>query len=64
MACAHIPTCPLFSLFTMKSSLSVWQQHYCNDKFDECNRYQLSHAGERVPPNLLPNGRSLEVRKP
>ena len=64
MACAHTPTCPLFSLFTMKSSLKVWQDHYCMDKFEECNRFQLAHAGERVPPNMLPNGRSLQQRTP
>jgi hypothetical protein len=48
----------------MKSSLKVWQDHYCLDKFQECNRFQLAHAGERVPPNMLPNGRALQVRSP
>jgi hypothetical protein len=60
MECAHIPTCPLFPLFKMKSSLSVWQDYYCRGKFEECNRYRLAHAGDRVPPNMLPNGRTLD----
>jgi hypothetical protein len=60
MACSHISTCPLFPLFTLKASLSVWQVHYCNGKFETCERLKLSKAGQRVPPNLLPNGKSLD----
>jgi hypothetical protein len=60
MACPHVATCPLFPLFTLKASLSVWQIHYCNGQFETCERHRLGKNGTRVPPNLLPNGRTLE----
>ncbi len=63
MACPHIPGCPLFPLFSMKSSLSVWQTHFCQGQFETCERYRLGRAGTRVPPNMLPNGKSLELAR-
>jgi hypothetical protein len=61
MACTHITSCPLFPQFTLKASLNVWQVHYCNGDFEKCARLKLSKAGQRVPPNLLPNGKSLDL---
>jgi hypothetical protein len=61
MACSHANTCPLFPLFSLKASLSVWQLHYCNGQFENCERLKRAKAGERVPPNLLPNGKSLDL---
>ncbi len=60
-SCPNLSSCPLYPLFTLKSSLGVWQTHYCNAKYDRCERYRLAQAGTRVPPNLLPNGKTLEV---
>ncbi len=60
MSCSHVSSCPLFSLFTLKASLSVWQIHYCNGQFETCERLKLARQGQRVPPNLLPNGKSLD----
>ena len=64
MSCPNARGCPLFPLFQMKSSLSVWQTHYCDAAYDTCERYKLATSGVRVPPNLLPNGRSLEIAPP
>jgi hypothetical protein len=61
MDCPHLSSCPLFPLFTMKASLSVWQVHYCKGQFESCSRLKLSKAGQRVPPNLLPNGKTLDL---
>ncbi len=61
MACTHISSCPLFPLFALKASLSVWQIHYCNGEFESCERLKLSKAGARVPPNMLPNGKHLDI---
>jgi hypothetical protein len=60
MSCSHAATCPLFPLFTLKASLAVWQVHYCDGRFESCERLKLAKAGQRVPPNLLPNGKSLD----
>jgi hypothetical protein len=45
----------------MKSSLGVWQTHYCENAFETCARYQLAQQGTRVPPNLLPSGKQLNL---
>ncbi len=59
--CPNLSSCPLYPLFTLKSSLGVWQTHYCSAGYVACARYKLMQAGTRVPPNLLPNGKTLEV---
>jgi hypothetical protein len=61
MSCPNEKGCPLFPLFTMKASLSVWQDFYCRRNFAACERLRLSQQGTRVPPNLLPNGKILEL---
>jgi hypothetical protein len=60
MPCAHVTTCPMYALFTVKESLRVWQIHYCNGRFEGCARLKLARAGEGVPQNLLPNGTTLD----
>lgn len=61
MSCPNETGCPLFPLFTMKASLRVWQDFYCKQNHEGCERYRLSRLGNRVPPNLLPNGKTLEL---
>lgn len=60
-SCPRISSCPLFEQFSMKSSLKVWQAYYCEGAFDRCARWKLVQANAPVPPNLLPNGRVLDV---
>ena len=62
MKCPNTQGCPLFPLFKMKSSLGVWQTHYCENAYETCARYKLAKDGVRVPPNLLPNGRELNLQ--
>lgn len=62
MSCSNAAGCPLFPLFTLKASLAVWQVHYCDGQFENCERLKLAKAGQRVPPNLLPNGKSLDPK--
>ena len=61
MACARISGCPLYKAFAMKSSLRVWKTYYCEGDFNRCERLKVANAGASVPPNMLPNGRMLEV---
>lgn len=60
-SCPRVPTCPLFARFKVKSSLAVWQSFFCEGTYDRCERYKLAAVGHAVAPNLLPNGRLLEV---
>lgn len=60
-SCPRIVSCPLFARFRMKSSLKVWQAHYCEGDFGRCERWRLIDANKPVPAGLLPNGRTLEV---
>ena len=59
MACSHTTTCPLFPLISVNSALKVWKTFYCEGKYETCARYNLSHSGQSVPANLLPNGKTL-----
>ncbi|HTN52608.1 MAG TPA: hypothetical protein VML50_09420 [Anaeromyxobacter sp.] len=61
-ACSHVATCELFPKFQRRASLKVWQTFYCEGRFPNCARYQLSLEGRPVPPNLLPNGRELNLQ--
>ena len=61
MSCPSTPTCPLFPLFTMRSSLAVWRTNYCDAGYQRCERFKLKQASRPVAPNLLPNGRLLDV---
>jgi hypothetical protein len=60
-SCPHSTDCPMYGLFTLAGTLSVWQAHYCNADFEKCERYQRTLRGEHVPVNLLPNGKMLKV---
>ncbi len=59
--CTHTAACELFAKFSLRSSLQVWQQNYCDGQFERCARYRLSVCGKPVPQLLLPNGRELKV---
>jgi hypothetical protein len=61
MACPNLDGCPLHPHFTMRSSLRIWKDFFCNTNYQACVRYQAAQKGERVPPNLLPNGKLLEI---
>jgi hypothetical protein len=57
--CPHAESCALYGRFTMRSSLRIWQIHFCEDDFRRCERFQRAARGERVPDTLLPNGDTL-----
>ena len=61
MPCPKMVGCPMFPVFTLKSSLRVWQARYCESNFEECMRYRLQRSGTCAPPNLLPNGKHLDA---
>ncbi len=63
MACSHIPSCTMFPLISVNSALKVWKAFYCEGKWTECARYKESLAGKSAAPNLLPNGKMLELDK-
>jgi len=60
-SCVRMDACPMFALFSQKATLSVWKVLYCESNFDACERLKLFNANQIVPPNLLPNGRMLNV---
>jgi hypothetical protein len=61
--CTHIPSCELFPKFGLRGALGVWQTFYCQGNFRGCARYQRALRGEPVPPNLLPNGKELDLQR-
>lgn len=60
-ACSHISTCELFPRFGLNASLKVWQTFYCGGNYASCARYKSALAGRPPPPNLLPNGKLLDL---
>jgi len=60
--CSHISSCELFPKFGLRGSLKVWQTFYCHGNFEGCARYRSSLAGRPPSPNLLPNGRELDLK--
>jgi hypothetical protein len=61
MPCTHKDSCALFPVISLSSALKIWQTFYCDGKFETCLRYQRSLKGEKVAPNLLPNGKELDL---
>lgn len=61
MPCTHKDSCGLFPVISLSSALKIWQTFYCDGKFETCLRYQRSLKGEKVAPNLLPNGKELDL---
>ncbi|MHB8623516.1 MAG: ACT domain-containing protein [Sulfuricaulis sp.] len=61
MACTHKDSCALFPVISLSSALKIWQTFYCDGKYETCLRFQRSLKGEKVPPNLLPNGKALDL---
>lgn len=61
MPCTHKDSCGLFPVISLSSALKIWQTFYCDGKYETCLRYQRSLKGEKVAPNLLPNGKELDL---
>lgn len=59
--CSHIASCELFPRFGVRGSLKVWTAFFCEGNFERCERYKLALLGRPVPPNLLPNGKELNL---
>jgi len=59
VSCSRKESCEMFPLISINSALKIWQKHYCDSKFESCQRFTLSLAGKAVPPTLLPNGRTI-----
>ena len=59
--CSHVESCELFPRFSLRASLAIWQSHYCDGAFEDCERYKRSVRGEAVSPGLLPNGKELRL---
>ena len=59
--CPYAVGCGLFERFSLKASLYIWMQNYCDGPFESCVRYQASVARRPIPDLLLPNGRELKI---
>lgn len=64
MACPHKKPCPLHAQLGGRATLTVWQTLYCESGFDRCARYRLSFLGLGVPPDLMPDGRTVRPVDP
>ena len=51
----------MFPIISLSSALKIWQTFYCDGQHETCVRYQRSLKGVKVAPNLLPNGKALDL---
>ena len=58
--CSQAARCDLSRKLRFEAR-NVWQTFYCTGNFERCARYQRMLAGADVPPNLLPNGKLLDL---
>lgn len=61
MACTHKDSCALFPVISLSSALQIWQTFYCDGAHETCLRFQRSAQGQKVPANMLPNGKTLDL---
>jgi len=58
-SCANIQKCPMFPKFRTEALQKIFKAGYCEGRYENCERWKRSRAGQRVPPTLLPNGQTL-----
>jgi hypothetical protein len=61
--CTHAATCELYQHFRLSANLAIWQNRYCNSRYERCERFKLAAQGAPVPALLLPNGVLLRTPK-
>ena len=55
--CAKLPACPFFhnKMANMPAAADALKRSFCQGKFVDCARFQVSKAGKQVPTDLFPN---------
>ena len=65
VSCPNIDKCPIFKRFGMgnfKKFVEITQKYCLSENNTACERYKLKAAGQTPPPNLLPDGSTLEEK--
>ena len=57
--CPHAKNCALFPKFKTEIALSIWKRVFCEEDYENCERYKISLSGKEPPPDMLPNGKTL-----
>ena len=58
--CPLKENCPMYDVFVNQASIKFWQIKYCDNEYEECERYKCNIAAEDCPSNMLPNGKLLD----
>jgi len=61
MECPNLATCPIYARFKTEALKNIYIRMYCTTKFDNCKRKQIKDRGEKVPPDLLTDGKVLDA---
>jgi hypothetical protein len=59
--CEFKSRCPMFPLIRSNAALKVYQQVYCEAKFETCERHKSVTSGVIPPASLLPDGGEMPV---
>jgi len=57
--CRFIDRCPMFPLFRSDAVKRIYQIHYCEGSFENCQRYQSASQGVMPDSRLLPDGKMI-----
>jgi hypothetical protein len=50
----------MYAKFRSETVLDFWKAMFCLAQFERCERYKRFCDGKDVPPEMLPNGKTLE----
>ncbi len=59
--CSRQDVCPLFTVPAMAPALALWRGFYCDGRPERCERLRRLQSGVKPPPNMLPNGKLLDL---
>ena len=59
--CPNAASCEMYAIFHHSGTLGAWKALYCTAQYTNCARYDKVRLGQPVPPNLMPNGKLLNL---
>jgi hypothetical protein len=57
--CPNMAKCPIFARFHMQTTTDSIILLYCKSDYQKCERKKLKDAGQTVPENLMPSGKTI-----
>lgn len=59
--CPNTEKCPIYNCLKLEITKNMYRRQYCEIGGGGCKRKELRDAGKPVPPELLPDGKTMTV---